>query len=160
MGRRVRGVFGALAVVAALGVGAGSALAADAPPSTKKTTTQAHRLLERFFGLLSPPDVPALRNFLSSAFVVQRANGTSATKAEYLANPSVLESFDLKNLEATRTGPVIVARYDLVADVTIDGAKQSTAPAPRLAVFVKGEQGWQIVAYANFNVPEAEPTGG
>ena len=52
---------------------------------------------------------------------------------------------------------MIVARYDLVADVTIDGVKQSTNPAPRLAVFVKAKDGWQIVAYANFNVPAAEP---
>ena len=106
--------------------------------------------------ILSPPDLPALRKFLSPAYLVQRANGTYANKAETLENPSVLESYELSNLEATRTGPVIVARYDLVADVTIDGEKQSTEPAPRLAVFTKGEQGWQITAYANFNVPASE----
>jgi hypothetical protein len=160
MGRRVWGALGALVVVAALGVGAAPAVAADAPPSTQKTTAQAQRLVEKFFDLVSPPDVPGLRKFLSSAFLLQRANGTSATKAEYLENPSILESYDLQNLEATRVGPVIVARYDLVADVTIDGVKQSTDPAPRLAVFMKGEQGWQVVAYANFNVPAPEPTGG
>ena len=145
-----------LVVVAALGVGAVPALAADVPPSTQKTTALAQRLVEKFFRILSPPDLPALRKFLSPAYLVQRANGTYVNKAETLENPSVLESYELSNLEATRTGPVIVARYDLVADVTIDGEKQSTEPAPRLAVFTKGEQGWQITAYANFNVPASE----
>jgi hypothetical protein len=154
--RRVRAAVCVLALVAALGAGAVPALAADAPPSTQKTTALAQRLLEKFFDMLSPPDIPALRKFLSSAYLVQRANGTFATKAETLANPSVLESYEIRNLEVTRTGPVIVARYDLVADVTIDGEAYATEPAPRLAVFTKGEQGWQITAYANFNVPASE----
>jgi hypothetical protein len=154
--RRVRAAVGAFAVVAALGAGAVPAAAADAPPSTQKTHARAQQLLEKFFDMLTPPDVPALRKFLSSAYIVQRANGDFVTKSEFLANPSVLESYELSNLEATRTGPVIVARYDLVADVTIDGQDYSTEPAPRLAVFHKGEQGWQLVAYANFNVPASE----
>ena len=65
----------------------------------------------------------------------------------------MVEAYQIDNLRATRAGNVIVARYDLVVDSTINGQKQSTTPAPRLSVFVKGPKGWQIAAHANFNPP-------
>ena len=57
----------------------------------------------------------------------------------------------------TRTGKVIVVRYDVAAVVTINGVQQSRDPAPRLSVFVEGKKGWQMVAHANFNVAAQEP---
>jgi hypothetical protein len=118
---------------------------------------KGRELVERFFDLLQDQDLAGLRRFLSPAFQLQRANGTFANKAEYLEEPAVVESYELRDLRVTRDGKVIVARYDVVADVTIDGQPQSTEPAPRLSVFTKGGRRWQILAHANFNVPAEEP---
>ena len=52
----------------------------------------------------------------------------------------------------TRSGKVIVVRFDIAAVVTISGVQQSRAPAPRLSVFAEGKKGWQLIAHANFNV--------
>ena len=55
-------------------------------------------------------------------------------------------------MRVTRSGKVIVVRYDIAAVVTISGVQQSRAPAPRLSVFAEGKKGWQLIAHANFNV--------
>jgi hypothetical protein len=142
------GVLGGVPVVHA--VAAPSAAPRDADVNTQKGTA----LVEKFFNLLEDHDIKGLKKFLSPAFQIQRADGSYLTKDEYLANPAKVESFEITNLQATKAGDVYVVRYDVIADVTIDGKQQSMDPAPRLSVFVKGKHGYQIAAHANFNVPE------
>ena len=134
--------------------GAPAAAPRDASAETQKGT----ELVEEFFNLLLDEDEKGLAKFLSPAFQIQRADGSYLNRDEYLEAPAKVESYEIEDLRATKTGGVYVVRYDVVADVTIDGVQQSNAPAPRLSVFVKGKGGWQIVAHANFNVPEDEAT--
>jgi hypothetical protein len=132
---------------------------ADVSPQTQATTEKAEELVDEFLGLVAEGTPRAkLAAFLSGAFLLQRADGSFADKASYLENPSVVESYEVSDLQATRTGPVIVARYTLVVDSTIGGQQQGTDPAPRLSVFVKGKDGWQIVAHSNFNSLTPETT--
>lgn len=152
--RAARALTIALAISAVATLGAASSANAEASRAPSRSTrTQGEKLADQFLGLLKDKDAAGLRRFLSPAFQLQRADGTFANKAEYLKAPAVVESYEIDNLRATRAGSVIVARYDLVVDATIDGQPQSTAPAPRLSAFVKGSKGWQIVAHANFNTP-------
>jgi hypothetical protein len=118
---------------------------------------KGRELVEKFLTIIKEQDAPGLRRILSPAFQLQRADGSTADRAAYLRSPSKLESYEIDDLHATRAGTVLVVRFDLVADSVIDGTPYSNAPAPRLAAFVKGAHGWQLVAYANFNVPAAEP---
>ena len=143
--------LGTLAAAPAVhALAAPSAAPADADVNTQKGTT----LVEKYLDLLVDGDVDGLAKFLSPAFQIQRADGSYVNREEYLDDPAKVESYEIENLRATKAGNVYVVRYDLVADVTIDGVKQSGDPAPRLSVFVKGKKGWQIAAHANFNVPE------
>ena len=142
-------------LVLALAPAAGAAVRSDASADTQKGT----ELVEKFFTIIKDQDLKALKKFLSPAFQIQRADGSYLAKDEYLENPAKVESFELSEFRVTRAGKTLVVRYDSIADVTIDGVQQSTDPAPRLSVFVKGKKGWQIVAHANFNVPEEEPQG-
>jgi hypothetical protein len=143
-----------LAVPAAGAWAAPSVSPRDASAETQKGT----ELAEEFLNLLQDEDEKGLAKFLSPAFQIQRADGSYLNREEYLEAPAKVEFYEIEDLRATKTGNVYVVRYDLIADVTIDGVQQSTAPAPRLSVFVKGKGGWQIAAHANFNVPEAEAT--
>jgi len=148
----------ALAITAAALVLAVPAAGAGAPAGpTSSTEAKGRDLANRFLELLEAKDAAGLRRFLSPAFQLQRADGSYANKVEYLRAPAIVESHEIDDLRVTRTGDVIVARFDLVVDATIDGQPQSTEPAPRLATFRKGAHGWQLVSYANFNVPAAEP---
>jgi len=136
---------------------AGAATPAPAGRDAAATEAKGDRLVRRFLDLLQAGDLPGLRAFLSPAFQLQRADGSFVNKAEYLKAPAKVESYEIDNLRVTRRGSVIVARYDLVIDSTINGVQQSSDPAPRLSAFTKGNDGWQIVAHANFNSPATEP---
>ena len=144
--------------MAAVGL-AGVPVAAAAPSAvssgSSSVTAKGTELVERFFDLLVDEDVAGLEKFLSPAFQLQGADGGFLTKADFLADPPDVESYELDGLQVTRTGGVIVVRYDVTAVVTIDGTAQSRDPAPRLSVFTKGKKRWQLVAHANFNTPEA-----
>jgi hypothetical protein len=145
-------------VVVAIMLAALSAVAgvADAAPEAKDPDARGTKLVTSFFDLLKDGDVEGMERFLSPAFQLQGADGGFLDKDEFIADPPELESYELSGLRATRSGKVIIVRYDVQAVVTIDGKPQSRDPAPRLSVFAKGKNGWQIVAHANFNVPEAD----
>ena len=134
-----------MSAVAALG-----ATPRDADVDTQKGT----ELVEKFFTLLEKQDEKGLGRFVSPAFQIQRADGSSLDRDQYLANPATVEDFEITNVNATKTGNVYVVRYDAVGTITIDGVPQKTSPAPRLSVFVKTKKSWQIVAHANFNTPQ------
>ena len=126
--------------------------AAPAATSSDADTARGTALIERFFDLLQARDASGLAKFLSLSFQLQGADGGYLDRDQFLANPSQVQSYNLSNVRVTRTGNVIVTRYDVAAVVTINGVPQSRAPAPRLSVFTKGKHGWQMVAHANFNV--------
>jgi hypothetical protein len=142
-----------VAAVVALAGGARSAVAAPGAPAGTVDTAQGTRLVERFFDLLKNGDAAGLEKFLSPAFQLQGADGGFLTKEEFVAKPSKVQSYQLSTVRVTRSGRVIVVRYDIAAVVTINGVPQSRAPAPRLSVFADGKKGWQLIAHANFNVP-------
>ena len=72
----------------------------------------AQDLVGRFLDLfVGEPDVAGLGEFLSPAFLRQGADGTSYTKSEYLeSTPAVIASYEVLDLEATRSGSILVAR--------------------------------------------------
>jgi ketosteroid isomerase-like protein len=153
----------ALAVFVTVGLSAAPGVAATASPraapqhAATPNASKGRQLVTKFLDLLKDQDLAGLRKFLSPAFQLQRADGSFANRAEYLKAPAVVKSHEIRNLRVTRAGDVIVTRYDLVIQSTVNGQPQSNEPAPRLSVFTKGKHGWQIVAHANFNVPAAEP---
>ena len=95
-------------------------------------------------------DAVALRRLLSPGFLIQRADGTFLTRAEYLQRPSQVESFSLADIEGTRSGGVRAVRYTLTATIEIDGRPIGQEPVPRLSTFVWQGGAWRLVAHANF----------
>ncbi len=55
------------------------------------------------------------------------------------------------DMVATREGDVMVVRYFLEVDETIDGVEVEHR-APRLTVFRKSGETWLVVSHANFAV--------
>jgi len=120
-------------------------------PSSESAATVAQPLATKLFQLLHDKDTAGLEAFLSPAFTLQRADGSSADKAAFIQRPADVVEFTISALAATQTGNVIVARY--MADVvgTASGRPYTPGPAPRLSVFVWDGSDWQLVAHANFN---------
>jgi hypothetical protein len=142
---------GAFLVPALLLAGPAGASTARAASSGTDATATAETLVDRYFTLLHDEDEAGLRKFLSPAFTLQRADGTGATKDEYLRNLPTVESFELTDLVAERAGDVLAVRYLAEATGVVDGRAYTPGPAPRLSVFVRDQKRWRIVAHANFN---------
>ena len=145
-------------VLSAAVVACSSSDTAD-PETTNGTTTGttdvaiATQTQNEFFAAISAGDTAALDAVLSDAFQLVRADGSHATKDEYLANPASIDDFALSDFDVTRTGDTIVARFTGSVTETIDGQVYDRDPAPRFAVMVRNGDRWQIVAQVNLSTP-------
>jgi hypothetical protein len=148
-----RELIALLVMAATMGAAAcNSAAPATSPaPTFEDAATGAQPLVNKLFQLLHDKDTAGLEAFLSPAFTLQRADGSSANKADFIQRPADVVEFTVSGLTATQTGDVIVARY--LADVvgTTNGRPYSPGPAPRLSVFLWDGTDWRLVAHANFN---------
>jgi Domain of unknown function (DUF4440) len=139
-----------LALVLACGASNATAAGRPAPQLADPTRTAGH-LVDRFFVLLAHKDRAGLQAFLSPAFQVQRADGSSAGKKEYLANLATINQFHITQLHATQAGATLVVRYLAQVEGVVNGKPYTPGPAPRLSVFAWNGKRWQLAAHANFN---------
>jgi Domain of unknown function (DUF4440) len=142
-------VSAALAVL--LNAGAATAAAKRPAPQFSDPNVAGARLVNDYFVLIQNKDTAGLQRFLAPAFQVQRADGSAADKADYLANLPTVTAFTITSLVATQTGGVIVVRYLAQATGLVNGKPYTPGPAPRLSVFMWTGTRWQITAHANFN---------
>jgi uncharacterized protein DUF4440 len=152
--RRIRPALIAslLALALALAPAALGAQPATKPaPKLSAPVKTARSLVTRFFTLVERKDVAGLRSFLSPAFQIQRADGSSANKAQYLKKLPDVMSFRLSRFVASQAGPVLVTRYLSDTTGTVNGKPFTPGNAPRLSVFVWNGRAWQLAAHANFN---------
>lgn len=142
------------------------AMAQEASPAPAPVLADANAdgaaLATRFLEILGLPDVEKaaeLETFLGDEFQIVRANGTWATKADYIANPATVHEFKVENAVGTQDNDILVVSYLLETTETIDGV-ETTSHAPRLSVF-HWDGAWQMAAHSNFGVvdaPEASPS--
>jgi hypothetical protein len=111
----------AIALVAAVGLGACS----DSSSSGSSTTTvptvtdpsaTGRELATEFMTILQRGDRDALGAFLAEGFVIQRSDGSTATRDEYLAAPITVSSFELgPDVLGVQDGDVLVVRWSVKA---------------------------------------------
>jgi hypothetical protein len=154
--------FGAWLAVALLG-GAlllGIACSGSSSDSAAKLTDPnktGSDLVNKYITLLQQKDVDGLKTFLSDAFLIQRADGSTSEKADYLQNYPDIGEFTITNVTATQAANALIVRWDLTVHEVIDGKPYDTAPAPRLSTFYYSDGKWQLTSHANFNAPEGAP---
>jgi hypothetical protein len=104
--------------------------------------------------ILQQGDGDALAAFIADGFVIQRADGSTATRDEYLDAPIEVSSFELgPDVLGVQDGDVLVVRWSVKAsEATATGALGEEA-APRLSTFVWRDGAWRMVSHANFNTP-------
>lgn len=135
-------------------VGALSLSACSGSEQLADPAATARELVTEFLTILSTEEAPGLDDFLADGFQLQRADGTGATKAEYLDEHPLVESFELGDtVNAVQDDGVLTVRWTVVVDEVVNGQPLSTDEAPRLSVFVRTDGGWRLIAHANFNLP-------
>jgi len=148
-------LLAAIAIAAALTVGpslaAGPSAKVRPAPKLANPTATATTLSHRFFTLLVNKNIPGLTRFLSTAFQVQRADGSGSGKKEWLAKLADIDEFTLTDFHATQAGSSLIVRYLATVKGTVNGRPYTPGPAPRLASYTWNGTRWQITSNANFN---------
>jgi hypothetical protein len=141
--RMIRRVFALTILILALcAVPAfGAARTPDQVLHTKSSS--GLELMTAYSTLLMRDRVSQLDNLLSRAFQIQRADGSHAGKAYYLAHLPDLRAFSFAEATEARAGDIVTVRM------------LCTATAPQLAVFRWKNSRWYLVAQGNFNLPKA-----
>lgn len=125
-----------------------------AAPELADADETGRELATEFLTILRDGDTGELGEFLAEGFQIQRADGSGATKTEYLENPARIDSFELGELVvAVQQGDVLTVRWTLQVSEVIDGEEFGEAEAPRLSTFVHVDGRWRLLSHANFNLP-------
>jgi hypothetical protein len=135
----------ALAGISALVVSAAGATAAE-----QISPEEALKALDPWADALLTGDPALVDKVLAPEFQILRSDGSGHDKASYLKSlPRQRVRSKFSDIVATGTGDVMVLRYRIDTDQTIEG-KEVKGISPRLSVFRREASQWLICAHANF----------
>lgn len=138
------------ALVALAGISALAAGAAGAAATDKIPPEEALKALDPWADALLTGDPAVIEKVLAPEFQILRSDGSGHDKASYLKSlPRQRVRSKFSDIVATGTADVMVLRYHIDTDQTIDG-KEVKGISPRLSVFRKDGDRWLISAHANF----------
>ncbi len=144
--RRFTILAAAGAMLAALGIGSTQARADDSG-----LQSAASKAVASWVAAVTSGDKSAVAAVLAPEFQIVRDNGVAYDRDQYLASnlPKIATPPPISDLVATGEGDVMVVRYVLTIDATVNGAAMQ-AKAPRLTVFRQVGGKWLVSAHANF----------
>jgi hypothetical protein len=126
----------------------------DSAPDLDDPNQTAEELVNEFIGLIRDDDVDGLENLLSDAFILQRADGSTVTKDDYLSDLPEVGEFTVDDVQGQQSDAALVVSWTLTIESVIDGQPFAEDPAPRLSTFTWQDGDWRMTSHANFNVPE------
>lgn len=124
--------------------------------ASEAEVTAAEEATDRFFSMLQRQDEQELEAFLSPAFQVARADGSTANKEQYLAAIPEVGAYEIDDFTVTTAGNAIIARYTVTTSERIDQQLYTEDPRQRLSVFVKDGDQLKLIAHANLNTPNQD----
>jgi hypothetical protein len=147
-----------LVSVGTLGVAstlAGASTPDRSAPKLADPSATGRKLVTDWLTALQNHDAKAIAAFLAPNFQIQRADGTSSNREQYLQKPAQVTSFEFgSTIVGLQHGSTLSVRWSVKVNETIDGKVYLRGEAARLTGFVWSGKRWQIVTYANFNVPQ------
>jgi hypothetical protein len=138
-----------------LGVACGGDSDTDSAARLDNPDETGAALVNEYITLLQDEDIDGLRSFLSDAFIIQRADGSTDEKAAYLQNIPQIGEFTITDITALQADDALIVRWFLTVKEVINGQPFSGEPAPRLSTFVYQDGDWRLSSHANFNAPES-----
>lgn len=112
-------------------------------------------LFRAYGDLMIAKDLAALDALLDPAFMIARADGSFAVKADYLARLPDVRSFGLSQVTENRSSGGVTVRLLVQAELFVDGKKFRPDPVPQLVTFRWEGTRWRLVSQANFSTPAA-----
>lgn len=136
-----------IAALAGISAFAAAASGAAAEPVSPE---EAMKALDPWGDAVFTGDPAVVEKVLAPEFQILRSDGSGHDKASYLkALPRQRVRSKFSDIMATGTADLMVVRYRIDTDQTIDG-KEVKGVSPRLSVFRRDGDRWLICAHANF----------
>lgn len=128
-----------------------SLLVSGVAPAGAADGELGERLVRKFFADAQGGDMSAVEATLAEGFQSSHTDGARDRAGELAVIRNVqLGSHRLTDFETTRNGPVLVVTFEVDAPgEVLDGKHVGAGAHERMAVWLEGPTGWQLVAYAN-----------
>jgi len=109
------------------------------------------KLVRQFFADVKAGNLGSIEKTLAEGFQSAHSFGPLDRAGELkLIRGIKLGDYKLSNFKTTHKGPVMVVTFKVNApDEVLDGKRVGDGTHERLAVWLKAEAGWQLIAYAN-----------
>jgi len=118
----------------------------------EEDTALGEQLVRQFWEAIRTEDVEALEGILAPGFQSSHEDGMRDREAELALCADIdMDEYTLTDFVVTRQGATIIVTFLASVEETLEGFRTTTTPAPRMAVFLMTEVGWQMIAYANLN---------
>jgi len=149
-GSRAVGIRGSLQIGAALAVALAVAIGTAGWAVDQEDATLGEQLVRRFWEAIRAEDADALGTILAPGFQSIHQDGARSRDEELALCAGLdISEYTLTDFVTTRQGATVVVTFMASVEETLAGGRTTTVPAPRMAVFLMTEEGWQMVAYAN-----------
>ncbi len=109
------------------------------------------KLVRQFFADVKAGNLASIEKTLAEGLQVAHSFGPLDRAGELkLVRGIKLGDYKLRNFKTTYNGPVMVVTFKVNApDEVMEGKRVAAGSHERLAVWLKVEDGWQLIAYAN-----------
>jgi ABC-type uncharacterized transport system auxiliary subunit len=123
-------------------------------PELADPSRTGRKLVTEWLTALQQGDTKEIAASLAPNFQIQRADGSYSDRAAYIANPAKVDTFTLGDqVTGLQHGNTLSVHWTVEVDEVINGQTFKRGEAPRLTGFEWNGERWQIVTYANFNLP-------
>ena len=113
---------------------------------------EGENLYRQFLSAVAGQNWSAIEAMISPSFQSVHSDGTRDRIAELALLKGVnLGTYTLHDFKVTKADNHLVVTSWISIEETIDGERLSTKSAPRLSVWDKTPNGWQLIALANLN---------
>ena len=143
-------ILSSFGIGAVLAVALAVAIGAVGWPAEQEDATLGEQLVRQFWEAVRAEDPNALAAILAAGFQSIHQDGTRNREEELALCAGLhISEYTLTDFVTTRQGATIIVTFMASVEETLAGVRTTTVPAPRMAVFLMTEEGWQMVAYAN-----------
>ena len=145
-----------LALTTTLALAACSSSSPAAAPKLADPSATGRELVVAWLTALQQKDLASLDAQIAPNFQLQRADGSSSNKAEYLANPASVDTYELGDtIVGLQSANTLTVRWAMKVKGQTNGVTVPDQEAARLTGFEWNGERWQIITYANFNAPNS-----
>ena len=113
---------------------------------------EGENLYRQFLSAIAGQNWSAVEAMISPSFQSVHSDGTRDRIAELALIKGIdLGTYTLHDFKVTKANNHLVVTCLISIEETIDGERLSTKSSPRLSVWGKTPNGWQMIALANLN---------